>query len=651
MQGLIANLRMWQKFALIGVLALGMLAIPTTLLVKMHLDLVGEARAKAAGITPSGEVLKLIRLTQQHRGLAAVLLSGDTGQGEARKSVQGKVDDALNETAQSVASSLAAPTLTSELEAIKREWQGLALAVSGGTIGTPESFARHTALIQQQLRLLDNIVELSGLLFDPDPGSHYLIKAVFGGLPELTENLGQMRAKGLPILARGAASPVERMHIGILDSMALHAFGNTYSDFDEAMNEPDLKPALVDPVAAARRAAEQALAMANEKIVEAERLDFPVQEYWEGMSGAIDAQFAVMRVAFHALEQRLEGGVRDGQRSLMMVAGVIAVLGVATILLALLVMRMTVGAIGRSLRVAQTVAHGDLTSTIDIRSTDETGQLLQALSSMNASLAGIVTKVRGGTHSIATASGQIAAGNIDLSARTEAQASSLEETAASMEELTSTVSQNAGNARMANQLALSASAVAVRGGDVVRQVVDTMASIHVSSRRIVDIIGIIDGIAFQTNILALNAAVEAARAGEQGRGFAVVASEVRSLAQRSAAAAREIKDLIDESVKQVGTGSELASVAGQTMDEVVDSIKRVTDIMGEITVASQEQTCGIEQINQAVAQMDQVTQQNAALVQEAAAATLALQEQAEDLVAAVSVFRTPADARSALSLL
>ncbi len=651
MQGLIANLRMWQKFALIGVLALGMLAIPTTMLVKMHLDLVGEARAKVAGIIPSGEVLKLMRLTQQHRGLSAVLLSGDAGQGEARRSTQAKVDEALNQAVQSVAANLGSATLTADIEAIRREWQGLALAVSGNTIGAPESFSRHTALIQQQLRLLDNMVKASGLLFEADPGSHYMIKAVFGGLPELTENLGQARASGTSVLTRGEASSAERSRVNVLDSMARYAFENTYSDFDEAINDPDLKQTLGEPVAAARQAAEEGLAMANEKIVQAESLDFPPRQYWEGMSAAIDAQFAVMRVAFQALEQRLEDGVRDGQRSLMKVVGVIVVLGVATILLALSVMRMTVGAIGRSLSVAQTVARGDLTSTIDIRSTDEIGQLLQALSSMNASLAGIVTRVRSGTDSIATASGQVAAGNIDLSARTEAQASSLEETAASMEELTSTVSQNAGNARMANQLALSASAVAVRGGDVVRQVVDTMASIHVSSRRIVDIIGIIDGIAFQTNILALNAAVEAARAGEQGRGFAVVASEVRSLAQRSAAAAREIKDLIDESVKQVGTGSELASVAGQTMDEVVGSIKRVTDIMGEITVASQEQTCGIEQVNQAVAQMDQVTQQNAALVQEAAAATLALREQADDLVAAVSVFRTPADSRSALSLL
>jgi methyl-accepting chemotaxis protein len=288
---------------------------------------------------------------------------------------------------------------------------------------------------------------------------------------------------------------------------------------------------------------------------------------------------------------------------------------------------------------AQKVAAGDLTSDIEVKTKDETGQLLQALKDMNTSLMGIVGQVRQGTDTIATASSQIAAGNLDLSSRTEQQASSLEETAASMEELTSTVKQNADNARQANQLAVSASGVAVKGGQVVSQVVQTMDAINTSSRKIVDIIGVIDGIAFQTNILALNAAVEAARAGEQGRGFAVVAAEVRSLAQRSAAAAKEIKTLIGDSVDKVEEGSKQVAEAGKTMEEIVDSVKRVTDIMAEITAASQEQTSGIEQINQAITQMDQVTQQNAALVEEAAAAAQSLQEQASGLSQVVSVFR------------
>ncbi|WP_411881080.1 methyl-accepting chemotaxis protein [Polaromonas sp. YR568] len=309
------------------------------------------------------------------------------------------------------------------------------------------------------------------------------------------------------------------------------------------------------------------------------------------------------------------------------------------IVLAWLLARSITRPLSRAVHIAQSVAAGDLTSDIAVTSKDETGQLMQALKDMNDSLFKVVGEVRQGTDTIATASSQIAAGNHDLSSRTEEQASSLEETAASMEELTSTVKQNADNARQANQLAVSASSVAVRGGSVVAEVVGTMDAINASSRKIVDIIGVIDGIAFQTNILALNAAVEAARAGEQGRGFAVVAAEVRNLAQRSAAAAKEIKTLIGDSVDKVEEGSKQVAEAGKTMDEIVDSVKRVTDIMAEISAASQEQTQGIEQVNQAITQMDQVTQQNAALVEEAAAAASSLQEQAGNLSQVVSVFR------------
>jgi len=329
-------------------------------------------------------------------------------------------------------------------------------------------------------------------------------------------------------------------------------------------------------------------------------------------------------------------------RNLMLLLGAIAVLlgtGIAW-----LITRSITRPVGAAVQVAEKVAGGDLSARIEVRSKDETGRLMLALKEMNESLVKIVSEVRTGTDTIATASAQIASGNQDLSSRTEEQASSLEQTAASMEELTSTVKQNADNARQANQLAVSASEVAVKGGNVVSQVVDTMGAINTSSKKIVDIIGVIDGIAFQTNILALNAAVEAARAGEQGRGFAVVASEVRSLAQRSAAAAKEIKTLIGDSVEKVEEGSKQVEEAGRTMEEIVGSVKRVTDIMGEITAASQEQTSGIEQINQAITQMDQATQQNAALVEEASAAAQSMQEQASSLVRAVSVFKLDANA-------
>ena len=289
--------------------------------------------------------------------------------------------------------------------------------------------------------------------------------------------------------------------------------------------------------------------------------------------------------------------------------------------------------------LANTVASGDLTSHIEIKSRDETGKMMQALKDMNDSLVKIVGNVRTSVDAITVSAKEIAAGNSDLSQRTEEQASSLQETASSMEELSATVKHNAENAKQANQLSLGARDVALKGGDIVSKVVTTMASINDSSNKIVDIISVIEGIAFQTNILALNAAVEAARAGEQGRGFAVVASEVRNLAQRSAAAAKEIKSLIGDSVDKVETGSKQVDQAGETMQEIVSAVKRVTDIMSEIAAASNEQSAGIEQVNQAIIQMDEVTQQNAALVEQAAAAAEAMQEQAGTLMEAVSIFK------------
>jgi methyl-accepting chemotaxis protein len=356
------------------------------------------------------------------------------------------------------------------------------------------------------------------------------------------------------------------------------------------------------------------------------------QKYFDSLDKLIAFQGGLMEKAGKEAE------AVSGSTRMLLIA-----LAAAASILAILVGFGTTRSITRPLtaaiKIAERVAAGDLTTRVEVNSRDETGQLLAALKNMNDSLVDTVGQVRNGTETIGVASRQIAAGNLDLSTRTENQASSLEETASSMEELTSTVKQNADNAKQANQLVVSASDVAMRGGQVVGQVVDTMGSIKASSRKIVDIIGVIDGIAFQTNILALNAAVEAARAGEQGRGFAVVAAEVRNLAQRSAAAAKEIKTLIGDSVEKVDVGGKLVDEAGKTMDEIVASVKHVADIMVEITAASDEQRSGIEQVNQAIAQMDRMTQENAALVEQAAAAAQSMQDQAVNLAQSVAVFK------------
>jgi methyl-accepting chemotaxis protein len=376
---------------------------------------------------------------------------------------------------------------------------------------------------------------------------------------------------------------------------------------------------------------------------------------------SLHAFAALLREVHDMQEQSAEDAGEESAATFRSARAVLISLGVVAIALgiaaAVVISRGLVKQLGGepdyAANIAGQIAAGNLAVHIETKANDSSS-LLSAMKTMRDSLAVIVSEVRGSTEAIATASRQIASGNLDLSSRTEEQASSLEETASSMEELTSTVRQNVENARQANGLAQSASEVAVKGGDVVSQVVGTMGSITESAKKIADIIGVIDGIAFQTNILALNAAVEAARAGEQGRGFAVVAAEVRTLAQRSATAAKEIKALIGDSVEKVEAGSKLVDQAGATMSDVVDSVKRVRDIIAEITVASDEQRAGIEQVNQAITQMDQVTQQNAALVEEASAAADAMQQQSASLAQLVSIFKIdqretrPAAARPAV---
>jgi methyl-accepting chemotaxis protein-1 (serine sensor receptor) len=401
------------------------------------------------------------------------------------------------------------------------------------------------------------------------------------------------------------------------------ALAQKVAQAERAFNDGALQPAL-----AALRAGDQAAL--------APLVHGPMVKLYEPLRGAMDALIKLQlaeanKLATHSREAYSLVRV-------LCLSGMSAGLLLAAVIGTLLV-RGIVQPLGEAVRIAHGVAAGDLTQRIDVRSGDETGRMMAALRDMNAGLVRIVGQVRGGTDTIAATAGQLAAGNQDLSARTEQQAAAIEETASSLEQLTETVRQNADHAHQAKELALSASNVATKGGAVVSEVVQTMGAINASARKIVDIIGVIDGIAFQTNILALNAAVEAARAGEQGRGFAVVAQEVRSLAQRSAAAAKEIKGLIEDSVDNVQAGTELVDKAGATMTEIVGSIGRVTDIMADIAAASQEQTAGIEQVGAAITQMDHATQQNAALVEEAAAAAQQLRDEAERLERAVGTFR------------
>jgi methyl-accepting chemotaxis protein len=449
---------------------------------------------------------------------------------------------------------------------------------------------------------------------------------------------------GIALALRKIAAPTDAAE-GERESRHLAQLLETYVRSESELNQRAVKPEAKAALAAAKEQKSiavpviekiGALVKSNNYFDAASLLktDFvPIHDKWlAALVSLADVEQREMRTTYAASQE----SYRD-TRTGMLAVGLLTI-AIGAFIAWYITRTITIPLRGAG-HIADTIASGDLTEHIDASSQDEAGQLVNSLKVMQSNLVNTVNQIKNGTETISVASREIASGNVDLSKRTESQAGSLEETASSMEELTTTVRQNAENARQANQLVVSASDYAVKGGKVVGQVVDTMGSIKDSSRKIVDIIGVIDGIAFQTNILALNAAVEAARAGEQGRGFAVVAAEVRNLAQRSAGAAKEIKSLIGDSVEKVDAGSKLVDEAGATMDEIVTSVKRVADIMSEIAAASEEQSGGIEEVNRAITEMDEMTRQNASLVQQAAAAAASLQDQAQSLAQSVAAFK------------
>ncbi len=460
---------------------------------------------------------------------------------------------------------------------------------------------------------------------------------------ELTTKMKSTQLEGVvSIRSIGIYTDPKRMN---KEEAALKAHRKSFVEAREQLKSMDVSEAAKRHFANIERLDKELEGPITEAITYA--LSFNTEAVANVIATRTDPIYRQMLVELNALvdlqkaEERtmLDAAVASGQQ-LMWINSLIGLIAVIIgIIFSQLITRSITLPLNDAVTIAKRVAAGDLTSVVQVKSRDETGELMQALKIMTESLMRIVGQVRQSTSTIVHISRDIAAGDMDLSARTEAESSSLEETASAMEQLTSTVQQNADNAEQANQLSASASIIAEKGGKVVHAVVETMDSINTSSKKIVDIISVIDGIAFQTNILALNAAVEAARAGEQGRGFAVVATEVRNLAQRSAAAAKEIKHLISDSVEKVGGGMKLVAEAGATMSEVVDSVKRVTDIMAEITMASKEQSSGIGEVNEAIAQMDKVTQQNAHLVEQALKEVEMLQKEANGLEEVVSVFK------------
>ena len=634
MFGFFKHLSIGRKFAVAFAFTLPMLAVPTAMLVRANLAAIDIARTQSEGMSHAGDALRAIQFTQQHRAYSAGMLGGVAGMDAQRQAKQSEVVQALAKLA---AEHGREPALAAKTADVQKRWQALAAAVAGKNLEPAASNAQHAELVREEMELLRMVVDKARLSMDSEPATHHALRAVLEDLPRLTESLGRTRALGATLLQQHEATPLDVAQLaGLLAAARVQQADVRYAFAQSAAQGASHSGAAFT---AAMEAANQAVKLAEEKILRADSLDYAPADYIARMTKAIDSQFALMDVGFEWLDSVLAERVAARRHELALLALAIALFGAAAIGLALAVVRGTTRALARALTMARAVASGDLSCTIAAESRDEAGQLLDALAAMNQSLARVVAEVRGSSENIATGSAQIATGNADLSQRTEQQASSLQQTAASMEELGATVRHNASTAQQATAVVAQASAAARRGGEVVTQVVGTMNEISASSKKISDIIGVIDSIAFQTNILALNAAVEAARAGEQGRGFAVVASEVRSLAQRSAGAAREIKALITASGERVEAGSRLVTEAGTAMSDIVAQVARVDSLIGEISDASQQQATGIGEVGEAVTQLDSVTQQNAALVEESAAAADSLSQQAARLVQAVGVFR------------
>jgi methyl-accepting chemotaxis protein len=643
LQRRLEQLLLWHKFAILSGVGIVIAAIPATLYLQATGASLDALELEAAARKPVATILDTIQTTQQHRGLAALAVGGVAEAVPKREQKQREVDANFAAMADIVAG-IHDARLDQAWADAQRDWDTLRGRVAAGTLTVPENYAMHTALVPKLLEVEDQVADHHGLNLDPDADSYQLIQSIYYQLPYLSEELGKMRAKGAGLLATHTATAEDRLALSAIVARVADRLHLTTSQFNKAARaNPALAAALEAPMRDMREQAQQTMALAMEQVVKADALTFSGPEYVKRTTAAIDAQYAFAAKAtahFDGLLDTRIGALRHTR--LAMLAAVVGLFAFGGLILAVIARSVT-RPLNNAVEIAERVAAGDLTADIDPRGRNETARLLASLGRMNDNLRGIVREVRVSVDTIGSAAGDIANGNADLSSRTESQASSLEETAASMEEITATVKQNAANAAQANEVASQASDVARRGGQVVTDVVATMDAITDSARKIVDIIAVIDGIAFQTNILALNAAVEAARAGEHGRGFAVVAGEVRSLAQRSAAAAKEIKHLIDESVARVEAGNRLVGQAGASMDDILASVQRVSGIVSEIVVASREQAAGIHQVNDTIVHLEDTTQQNSALVEQAAAAAASLDEQTRNLARTVSVFRTDDD--------
>jgi methyl-accepting chemotaxis protein len=623
------NFGLGEKFALLGFVGALLFLVPFVFYVRQASGLLGVMHDEQAGIEPARQMLRVIHRTQQHAALAA------TSRRDAQAATRAEADRDYDKLTALVTASVQDDGLQAQWKQAAAQW----VQLKASTDAPAQQQARHAALLASELAFLDQLTDYFSLKLDVEAESHHLITASLVYLPQLTEAFAEARVRGVAFLGGQQAEAADQVAVLALGQSARGDQGHMVDALTRSLaTSAPLKAALGNAAQASQDETAKALALLSAETVRTGGATSP-DAFDQAMGRAIDSQFSLAELTMAQLQKMLDERATSQNAALAAALAAMGVLFLAMGYFGLAIARSITRPIIEAVAIAQRVASGDLTVQVEGAGRHETGQLMAALSGMTQSLRTLVAEVSAGAHTVSDTSAQIAQGNVDLSQRTEEQASTLEETASSLEQLTATVSQNAQTARQASQLAVGASEVARKGGEAVGQVVDTMTGISQSSRKIADIIGVIDGIAFQTNILALNAAVEAARAGEQGRGFAVVAAEVRSLAQRSATAAKEIKGLISDSVDKVDAGTRLVDAAGKTMEEIVGAVKQVTDLIAEIATASQEQSSGIAQVNTAVTQMDQVVQQNATLVEEATAATESMRDQAAALLQTVSRFK------------
>ena len=633
------RLHIWQKLTLLGVVFGLLFAVPTTLFLRQVAGGLAQSSREVEGLARAQELAALMATVSRHRALSAAVLGGDASLAGARSELAAQVGDGFGrlQGALQVGSRPAG-----ELAGAAKAWSAISDGVKGGLVSPRDSSNSHADVIGGIAGALEASLDFDGLVLDPDSAINYAARAAYLHVPELVETMGQAEADGMALLAAKNAAQSDREGLSAVLLRVKERDTEMRAAVRKVISQvPALKATLAPPLIEAGTAVANGIRIGRVDVVFAQNLTRSPAEFHAEQEQAAAAQSRIAGVLAEDMRTLLKARAAEQRMEIALAIGAALVVFLGAVWLSVWTTRSIARPLSYTVRVADGIAAGHLDHSIDARRAKnaEAAQLLTAFDAMQASLSDLMREVQSVSREMRHASAQVAEGNADLSARTENQASSLEETAATMEELTATVKKNADNAGQANGVVTLASEAAMRGSQAVSEVVATMQSINESSRRVVDIIGVIDAIAFQTNILALNAAVEAARAGEQGRGFGVVAAEVRSLAKRSADAAKEIKALIGDSVQAAAQGSKRVDEAGRAMDEIMDSVQRVAAIFSEVASASREQGNGIEQVNRAVTQMDRATQENAALVGEVAASSQALQEQAQRLNEVVARFR------------